>query len=104
MAFDVCNQKVQDAGKEQAKINLFGSFGKKLEFLTPYAEKKRVAVITAEFFMEVCCNLKMTERNALKLRQLLLKNPKIQVEPYLKKTLREKRHRLDQFFSGKKPY
>ena len=100
MAFDVCNQKVKEAGKEKARINLTGSFGQNLEFLTPYAEKKQVAVITAEFFMTVCSTLKMSTRNALKLRHLLLQIPNLTVEPNLVETLHEKRHQLDDFFAG----
>ena len=71
----------------------------KLEFLTPYGEKTKVALITAEFFMEVCSTLKMAPTNAMKLRQLLLKHPNIRVESYLKDKLQERRHELDQFFS-----
>ena len=101
VAFEVCKQKVDEAGKEKARINLSGQFGQKLEFLTPYAEKKRVAEITSEFFMEICTTLKMTYRNVCLLRKLLLKNPNIHVESHLVKTLHAKKHELDRFFSVK---
>ena len=105
VAYQVCKQKVDEAGKEKVKIDLSGRMGGgkgrmgKLEFLTPYGEKTKVALITAEFFMEVCSTLKMAPTNAMKLRQLLLKHPNIRVESYLKDKLQERRHELDQFFS-----
>ena len=45
------------AGKEKVKINLSGRMGGRgpmsnLEFLSPYGEKKKVALIKAEFIME----------------------------------------------------
>ena len=47
VAYQVCKQKVDEAGKEKVKINLSGRMGGRgpmsnLEFLTPYGEKKKL--------------------------------------------------------------